>query len=62
MAATYSVYNINIENNLRFKPTGVTAGWILAVNPSGDSYWTAPPTVGTTIDFYNIYKITSLRI
>jgi len=37
--STYSVYDIEISNSLRFKPTGVTAGYILTINSSGNSYW-----------------------
>lgn len=37
--ATYSVQNIFVEDTLRFKPAGVTAGYILSINASGDSQW-----------------------
>jgi hypothetical protein len=35
---TYSVYDINIENELSFEP-GPTAGWILAIDANGETYW-----------------------
>jgi hypothetical protein len=38
--STYSVYNIKIDNNLSF-PSGVTAGYVLAINSNGSTYWAA---------------------
>ena len=38
--ATYSVYNIKIDNNLAFTP-GPTAGYVLAIDSQGSTYWTA---------------------
>ena len=37
--STYSVYNIKIDNSLAFTP-GPTAGWVLAINTDGSTYWT----------------------
>jgi len=39
--STYSVYNIKIDNELRFTP-GVTAGYVLAINADGTTEWVAP--------------------
>jgi len=36
---THSVYELNIENEIVFTP-GPTAGWILAIDEIGDTYWT----------------------
>ena len=44
--ATYSVQNIFVEDTLRFKPAGVTAGYILSINASGDSQWIVAPSGG----------------
>lgn len=38
---TYSVQNLHIDNELSFTP-GATAGYVMAINPSGVSYWTEP--------------------
>jgi hypothetical protein len=38
--ATYSVYNIKVDNKLSFTP-GPTAGYVLAINSNGDTYWAA---------------------
>lgn len=38
--ATYSVYNIHIDNNLSFTP-GPTAGYVLAIDANGNTYWAA---------------------
>jgi hypothetical protein len=38
---TYSVNNIRIDNTLLFG-TGATAGYVLAVNPDGSTYWSSP--------------------
>jgi len=37
--STYSVYDIKIDNSLAFTP-GATAGWVLAIDANGDTYWT----------------------
>ena len=36
--ATYSVYNLHIDNEIKFTP-GPTAGWILAIDENGETYW-----------------------
>jgi hypothetical protein len=38
-SATYSVYNLHVENELKFNPTGLTAGYILAIDENGKTYW-----------------------
>jgi hypothetical protein len=38
--ATYSVYNIKIDNQLSFTP-GATAGYVLAIDANGNTYWSA---------------------
>jgi len=35
---TYSVYNIKVDNELSFTP-GPTAGWVLAIQSDGSTYW-----------------------
>lgn len=47
--STYSVYDIKIDNSLAFTP-GPTAGWVLAIDAAGDTYWSAPgsPDAGAT--------------
>jgi hypothetical protein len=37
---TYSVYNIKVDNNLSFTP-GATAGYVLAIDADGNTYWSA---------------------
>jgi hypothetical protein len=41
--STYSVYNINIDNDLSIQ-SGVTAGNILATDGSGGTYWALKPS------------------
>jgi hypothetical protein len=38
--STYSVYNIKIDNQLSFTP-GATAGYVLAIDADGNTYWAA---------------------
>lgn len=47
--STYSVYDIKIDNSLAFTP-GATAGYVLAIDAAGDTYWSAPgsPDAGAT--------------
>lgn len=45
--ATYSVYNIHIDNNLSFTP-GPTAGYVLAIDANGNTYWAAGGSGGGT--------------
>jgi PKD repeat protein len=47
--STYSVYNIKIDNELRFTP-GVTAGYVLAINGDGTTEWVAPGGGGSSMD------------
>jgi hypothetical protein len=35
---TYSVYNIKIDDKIIF-PAGLTAGYVLAINADGTTYW-----------------------
>lgn len=39
MSSTYSVYDIKIDNSLSFTP-GPTAGYVLAINTDGSTFWT----------------------
>ena len=39
MSQTYSVYNIKVDNGVYFTP-GPTAGYVLAINTDGSTYWT----------------------
>jgi hypothetical protein len=49
MSSTYSIYDVKIDNSLAFTP-GPTAGWVLAIDADGLSYWSAPgsPDAGAT--------------
>ena len=49
MSSTYSVYDIKIDNSLAFTP-GATAGYVLAINTNGSTYWSQPgsPDAGAT--------------
>jgi hypothetical protein len=38
--STYSVYNIKIDNQLSFTP-GATAGYVLAIDANGNTFWSA---------------------
>jgi hypothetical protein len=40
---TFSVYNIKVDNSLSFTP-GPTAGYVLAIDANGSTYWAAAPT------------------
>lgn len=53
--ATYSIYNIQIENNLSFLP-GITAGSILSMNSNGSTSWIPNPisNMTETISFQDI--------
>ncbi len=46
---TYSVYNIKVDSSLAFTP-GPTAGYVLAINSDGSTYWSQPgsPDAGAT--------------
>lgn len=46
---TYSVYNIKVDNGVYFTP-GPTAGYVLAINTDGSTYWSQPgsPDAGAT--------------
>lgn len=60
--ATYSVQNIFVEDTLRFKPAGVTAGYILSINASGDSQWIVAPSglsYSSTANFVTYFDTTS---
>lgn len=47
--ATYSVNNITIDNELHFS-MGATAGYILAIDTEGVTYWTPPVSSAISID------------
>lgn len=40
---TFSVYNIKVDNSLSFTP-GPTAGYVLAIDANGSTYWASAPT------------------
>ena len=44
--ATYSVYNIKVDNQLSFTP-GPTAGYVLAIDANGNTYWSAGSSGGS---------------
>ena len=44
--ATYSVYNIKVDNLLSFTP-GPTAGYVLAIDTNGNTYWSAGGSGGS---------------
>lgn len=50
---TASSYNIQIDNNLKYKPTGVTSGWLMAINSNGDIDYTAPTTSSSNKDYFD---------
>lgn len=71
--STYSVYNIKIDNNLSFTP-GATAGYVLAIDSNGNTYW-APAgsgggsqtlaqtlALGNNVGTYSIIGTDNLRL
>ena len=47
--ATYSVNNITIDNELHFS-IGATAGYVLAIQENGVTYWTPPGSSDLNVD------------
>jgi hypothetical protein len=52
---TYSVYNLEINNNLVIQ-SGVTAGYILTTDGSGGTYWSAPQKGSTEIYYQSVSR------